>query len=292
MDIKKVFRVTLLMFFCINTTCYASQTIVAKKVSEGPVIDGVGNDAQWEEASGIVTHDTVADIDLTVKAVYTDKDIFFLVSFPDKDESRLHKAWTWDKSVGSYKQGPTREDTFIFKWNMMKEPVDLSIYSDDDYVADIWFWKANRTDPMGFADDKIQMLKSVAESPNAREIVSKSRKDMHLLRLGDEGREAYANNLFIDYKGDTLPRYNRQTPTGSRADIKAKGVWSDGRWTIEFARALDTGNVDDIQFSVSKSYLFGVSRYEIAARPAELGTDQPLYGCGDVGEELTLKFGE
>jgi hypothetical protein len=115
---------------------------------------------------------------------------------------------------------------------------------------------------------------------------------MYLIRKGDSGTPAYKDTLYTDYKGDKLPRYTNPTPTGSRADTKAKGVWSDGKWTIEFARALHTGNGDDIQFDTSKSYLFGVSRHEVAGRPLDPKLDQPLFGSGDISEDLKLQFGE
>ena len=43
-----------------------------------------------------------------------------------------------------------------------------------------------------------------------------------------------------------MPRYQVNTsPTGSIADVKAKGVWRDGKWYLELARKLDTGHADD-----------------------------------------------
>lgn len=44
---------------------------------------------------------------------------------------------------------------------------------------------------------------------------------------------------------------------GSRDDIAAKGIWNNGRWTVEMARRLDTGHSDDIQFKAKK----GVVKY-------------------------------
>ena len=76
--------------------------------------------------------------------------IFFLVVFPDPDESRRHKPWVWEKELKMYEMGPDREDVFIFKWNMDSEQKDLSVYADKSYTADIWFWKACRTDSTGF----------------------------------------------------------------------------------------------------------------------------------------------
>jgi hypothetical protein len=294
MVIKKIFFILEVGVFFISGSlfCYGKQTIVAQKVDEPPVIDGEPSDAVWDEAEAIVTHDKVADIDITLKAVWTDKEIFFLVSFPDADESRTHKSWVWDKEMEIYKMGPDREDVFVFKWNMEEQPVDLSIYADNPYRADIWFWKANRTDPRGFADDKMHIL-SPFYMEDAAKLTSKSGKTMYLLRKGDEGKSVYKTDLPPpEYETDAIPRFSFRTPTGSRADVRAKGVWREGRWTIEFGRALTTGNGDDIPFDTTKSYWFGVSRYEIGARKPNPDILQPLYGSGDVGEELRLVFGK
>lgn len=270
---------------------YAAQTIIARKVSQGPVIDGSGKDSIWEKAQALITQDKIAGIDMTLKAVYTDKEIFFLVTFPDPDESRKHKEWVWNKEDQMYKPGPEREDTFVFKWNMGNKHVDLSVYANQPYTTDIWFWKACRTDSAGFADDKMDLLSSF-EKPKSMKIVSKSGKTMYMQRLGDAGNPAFKDTLPVEYAGDTLPNFKQQVPTLSRADIKAKGIWSNGRWTIEFARALNTGNPDDLQFVPGKSYQFGVSRHEIAGRALDATAIQPLYGSGDINEDLTLQFGE
>jgi hypothetical protein len=282
--------VSLIVFGAQTPALFAGQTLVAQKVNKAPVIDGMGNDAAWSKAQAIITHDKVADVDITLKAIYTDKEIFFLVSFPDPNESRTHKSWVWDNAREIYKMGKDREDTFVFKWNMKRQPIDLSIYADNPYKADIWFWKACRTDPAGFADDKIHILSSEKMEEDATNLTSKGGKTMYLVRREDKGKAAYKTELRVEYKGNVLPRFSLERPTGSRADVKAKGIWENGRWTIEFRRLLNTGNADDIQFDLTKSYQFGVSRYEIAARAANPKLTQPLYGSGDVGEELILIF--
>lgn len=74
---------------------------------------------------------------------------------------------------------------------------------------------------------------------------------MYLTRKADNGTPAFEDILYIDYQGDKMPRFSLKSPTGSCADIRAKGVWSKDKWIIEFARAIDTGNTDDIQFDTS-----------------------------------------
>ena len=267
----------------------AEQILLAEKVAEPPVIDGKDNDPVWNKAEQVITQDQANNLSIAARAIYTTQDIFILVKFKDPDESRTHKSWQWDKGLSLYKVGYDREDIFVIKWNMNPEPTDLSIYSDDPYLADIWYWKARRTDPVGYADDKTHKLKSEKER-DATELKSKSDKAIYLIRSADKGTSAYKMDMKMDYQGEVLPRYINRQPTGSRADVKAKGNWRDGEWTIEFARALDTGNQDDVQFEVDKKYLLGVSRYEIAGRPPNEKLSQPLYGTGDINEALWLHF--
>ena len=268
---------------------FAAQTLVASKIETGPVMDGNAADAVWESAQRVVTRDAIAGIEVAVQAVYTDEKIFLLVDFPDPDESRTHKSWVWDKTTALYRVGNDREDVFIVKWGMDTHPVDLSIYADDASTADVWFWKACRTDPAGYVDDKHHVL-----SPNpledAKPVTAKTARRMHLGRYPDDGRAPFGSRLVVEYEGDTVDRFVYRKPTGSRSDVKGKGSWKDGRWTIEFERDLQTGHHDDVQFDREKSFRFGISRYEIAGNEIDPQLSQPLYGCGDVGEILTLVF--
>ncbi|MCP4372904.1 MAG: hypothetical protein GY797_33085 [Deltaproteobacteria bacterium] len=265
-----------------------SKKLVAVKVDAGPVIDGKIDDV-WGQAQGVYVWDTVAKINIMLKTVYTDGKIFLLVKFNDPDESRKHKYWHWNKEEEMYEQGPEREDIFTVKWNMNPGEVDLSAHADNEYRADIWFWKSNRTGPVGYADDKIQKL-TVAEIKGQMKVISRSGNIRYLTRIADEGRSAYEYELPIDHAGDIIPKYTNRQPQGSRADVKAKGFWKDGSWAIEFKRDLATGNSDDVQFDISSEYQLGVSRYEISARKPNLKTEVPLYGSGDTNNSLRLSF--
>ena len=268
---------------------FAEQTLWVTRIIDPPIIDGLANESAWQNTPVLITYDNTQELPITIKSVYNDSEIFFLVSFPDLDESRTHKSWVWDKGREIYTVGFDREDTFIFKWNMEAKPVDLSIYADNSYKADIWFWKACRTDAAGYADDKSHLL-SPTEERLTTEIITRTGKRMFLLRESDDGESAYKIDLISEYQGEILPRYTINKPTGSRSDVKAKAKWQDGRWTIEFGRKLITGNRDDIQFTPSQKYLFGVSRYEIAGRKPNMKLSSPLYGTGDINEKLWLEF--
>lgn len=285
---KTILTVLLILFLITPGLTYADQTVEAFKVKGAPVIDGEGDDGAWKSARTYTIRDQRLDVDITLKAVRSDDALFFLVSFPDEEESRLHKPWVWNKDLEVYQFGPQREDTFTFKWNMSGKKINLSNFSDDDYRADVWYWKANRTDPAGFADDKMHILSSEA-AKKSNSIVSKSGKQRHLLRLGDKGRPAQDKRLLTEYQGDVLDQFVSQAPDGSKADVRAKGIWKDGRWTVEFERKLDTGNDDDVRFESTpgKKYLFGVSIAGLYAEEIDTAKKHP-YGQGRISEPLYL----
>ena len=260
------------------------------KVEKAPVIDGLSQDAVWNSVKPIAVSDSASGTKILLRSVYTSDQIYFLVQFPDSAENFLHKPWVWNATDKKYESGLNREDTFVFKWNMMDHDVNLSNFSDDDYRADVWYWKANRTNPAGFADDKSQIL-GANPIKKSTELTSVSGKARHLGRYSDAGKAPY-NELkeITEYLSNIVDRYPTAIPEGSRADVHAKGNWIEGEWTIEFQRSLKTGHQDDIQFATDKKFLFGVSRYEIAGRQENSKLTAPLYGTGDVSETLWLEF--
>jgi hypothetical protein len=267
----------------------ADQQMAALKVQRPPVIDGRDDDAAWTRAQAVTTIDAVAGIPLTLKAVYTEDAIFFLVQYPDATENREHKTMLWDEAAKRYRIGPKREDTFVFKWSMSASSIDLRVSGHTPHRADIWYWKAYRTDHGRYADDKMHIFE-ITPIPRSQKILSSTGHSFYLYRPGDEGKPAYRALVHEKYEGDQTARYSLAQPSGSRGDIRAKGKWKEGSWTIEFARPLDTGHADDVRFQVDRSYLFGVSRYEIAGRKRDPTIEQPDFGGGDVGEPLVLIF--
>jgi hypothetical protein len=113
---------------------------------------------------------------------------------------------------------------------------------------------------------------------------------MFLRRKGDKGKSAYKSILYVDFSGDKIPQYEHRNPSESRADVKAKGIWSNNEWIIEFSRNLKTEQDDDVQFDLSEIYFFGVSRYEVAGLKPNPKLSQPLYGAGDVSDRIFLTF--
>ena len=265
--------------------------IPSVKVQSVPEIDGAGGDAVWTKVKPVTVKDSASGTNVLIRSVYTEDQVFFLVQFPDSAENFLHKPWVWNAAEKKYESGSHREDTFVFKWNMMDHDVNLSNFSDDDYRADVWYWKANRTNSAGYADDKSQAL-AAQPIEKSTELTSTSGKARHLGRYSDAGKAAYKElKELTEYQGDLVDRYPASTPEGSRADVHAKGTWKGGFRTVEYARALNTGHDDDLQFEPAsgKGYLFGVSIFSLYGRPHIVNSPN-FYGRGRISEPLRLKF--
>ena len=268
---------------------FGEQQLTAIKVSQNPVVDGKGDDLAWARAPMIMTQDKVTGTQISLKAVHGAGEVFLRVQFPDKTEDREHKTMIWNEEMELYQTGPTREDSFVFKWNMEANPINLTLSSDTPYKTDIWFWKAFRTDHAGYADDKMHLY-SASRIPNAKKIISNMGRIFYLIRPGDKGIPAYQAAIHDEFIHKKMPKFIFRPPTGSRADVRAKGRWHDEKWTIEFRRKLQTNHVDDVPFNLKGHYQFGVSIYEIAGRKKDPNSDKPLFGAGEVGETLILVF--
>ncbi|MEJ2202026.1 MAG: ethylbenzene dehydrogenase-related protein, partial [Desulfuromonadaceae bacterium] len=258
-----VVYVLLLSLLVYATPVFAGRALLVERVAVPPVIDGRADDAAWSPARKTAVRDVVADIDIRLQAVHDGDRIYLLVRFPDADENRLHRQLVWNPVLKSYEDGPTREDCLVLKWSMVPQETNLTLKENRPYQADIWFWKAHRTDHAGFADDKVQYYTTTRDK-KAKLLISSEGNVFYLQRLGDQGQPAYQPLLPVTYSGDQVAKYEQTTPSGSRADVRAKGVWWQGEWTVEFSRKLDTGHSDDVRFRLDGRYPFGVSRYEIA----------------------------
>lgn len=78
-----------------------------------------------------------------------------------------------------------------------------------------------------------------------------------------EEQMAAITDYSIFSKGEKIPRtvfVTGETWGGSFDDIDGRASWSNGVWTVEMRRKLDTTHVDDIAFKTGddKSYTFGV----------------------------------
>jgi PAS domain S-box-containing protein len=311
-------KLNLFRYFILIILVFSSTTIVmgavekstiltAERISEPIVIDGYGNESAWSGASVLTTllHDgSIGKVDVDLKALYDKDYIYFFVSWPDPTESVDKKLWTHNGS-GWMRSGD--EDRFAIFWNIndsisgfniggcaMLCHGDRMLTNAPDERADSWHWKAARTNPLGYVDDKyvsdiaveykLGPIGTLTEV-TGRQADAKERGGNFENILEDEsGPKYYEPNPTDKEDGrfifktevvggqaveitdetvfrneDTVPGYVLEKPVGSRGDIEAKGVWENGKWNVEFKRSLNTGHDDDVQFETTRTYRFGIA---------------------------------
>jgi hypothetical protein len=193
-----------------------------------------------------------ASLTVQMKAAVLGDRFFVAFKYPDSAEDTISKPWEWRGE--KYVEGKQREDMFALRFHLSGD-FERSMLSTKDYKVDIWLWSAARTNPTGFAEDMLHhitgnMLDSAAEyeSPNGKTIyIKKSR---------DSGNAPY--KLMPkpkENKGEKIQSFEITPSSGSAGDVAAKGRWKAGHWQLEFSRALNTGNADDVVFKPGQKIL-------------------------------------
>ena len=253
-------------------------------------LDGLDNEAAWAAAEEVTVPLSFGNVkSAQLKALYTDKDVLISIRWADSSEDRLHHPWVWNEELGNYEAGPQVEDSLLVSFETGCEwfPSFLSGY---DFDFDAWHWMAGRTDPLGQALDLSGQVKVVKlpgyipyasrNSENEWNLRFTDRKDGILNKPWDELDRQYmrwppTSSVFYGDKLDggrprelsrqvpppadppsspaqLLPQFEPFELKGNAADVRAKGHWQDGFWTVEFRRKRITdggsGNAWDVPF--------------------------------------------
>ncbi len=182
-----------------------------------------GHDIWWDDYEGMT-------IDMTMKSVYTDDDIYFLCTWNDSEDSKTRQAWYYNTNDGNVEDAngdvipakwlqmgkkypdefgnpPAYEDKITFFWDITMDNFENSgcaTLCHGQYMAtngagqraDIWHWKRDRTGPVSQIDDKW-----LNDDQNGRH--------------GDEGTGAYSSNT-------------HDLVTTSHGTISAPNYWIPG----------------------------------------------------------------
>ena len=228
----------------------------AEGVLAAPTVDNAinldGDTGDWNGIAGITVplkgNGGVSSVDL--KAVVHGDMIYMLAVWEDSTEDLLHKPYKWDDASKSYKRTKAMEDRFAVSFRMSGK-FSANKIDGSEFEADIWHWKSSRSNPAGVAHDKMWKV-STEPFKRAKKFTTADGKDVYVARPSDGGDRLYKSAKYDVKQDDVMPRYVvNMDPKGSIADVKAKGVWRDGRWYLELARKLDTGHADDAVISAS-----------------------------------------
>nr|MBF0223075.1 hypothetical protein [Desulfobulbaceae bacterium] len=265
----KTYLVAGIVLLTAGTSWAAAPQLTTGALGAAPTLDGKAD--EWSGISGVkikVSPSTPGDakayqgeVEVDLKAAINGDMIYFLAQWPDSTKSDTHKQLTWDKEKDGYVEGEDREDRFVLNFDMGGD-FSSCMLSGKAYQADIWHWKAYRSQSAGIAHDKMHIM-SFEKIPKAKKHPTRDGKEIWIARPSDAGDDMYKSQKPLDNIGDVIPRYvPNKAVSGSIADIKTEAIWADGVWTLEMARKLDTGNADDVKFEKGKSYAANVAVFD------------------------------
>jgi DMSO reductase family type II enzyme heme b subunit len=243
-------------------------TLHSRNVVEVPILDGSAQDKVWQTASSLVVpmeklgEDLVRTSQLAVTSVHTATEVFFLVQWLDGTRDNSHKPWIWNKAKGKYEQGKEIEDMMSFGFPLKgKFTGNMTSYVETQW--DVWYWKAARTAPAGYAMDKHHIHTFRKPRGKAKAIRTRTGKMLWIARPEDEGESPQKKQKAPpEFKGENVPQYIAGKPAGSAADVKAQGKWQNGLWTLELSRKLNTGHSDDAVFKAGDAIYMALAVFD------------------------------
>ncbi|MEH6649804.1 MAG: ethylbenzene dehydrogenase-related protein [Motiliproteus sp.] len=249
--ILRILSSLLLMVFC-SFQPLSAQTVDVIQLSVPPTLDG--QDLEWENHPGvrIQLHQNGADsvveaTDILVKAGRFNDEVLFYLEWNDNIADEVHKPYIWSEQRGKYVRGPQREDRLAMQFEV-SGAFDADWLSSPGFIADMWHWKAARSNPLGLAHDKKTTL-SINKLLRAARIASPEGQVVYVLRQDDAGSPLYRSLRYAQKEQPQMPKYELQPQSnGSIADVRARGLWKEGKWHLELLRKMNTGNDDDVVF--------------------------------------------
>jgi hypothetical protein len=240
-------------------------------------IDGIDDEPAWKAAEEVKLPLSYGHVtEATVKALYSDDEVFLRVRWADSTEDRDHRPWTWDDEQRRYVEGQQTEDSVLlsFEKGCDWHPSMLSGYQFD---FDGWRWLAARSDPVGQAWDLSGTLGPMNNLLKpAVEYNSRYKENQWNLKFFDYREEQISykdwDQLDRSYliargwpkigyfpgletlkktevvkslpapeappmeEGKTFPQFAAVKLEGDAGEVTAKGHWQDGYWTVEFRR--------------------------------------------------------
>ena len=213
-----------------------------------------------------------------VRAFYTDKEIFLRLSWRDATPDQTMMDWLFDglrwQNTGAYEDGfgllwdaggTFSQFSCSYACHINDFGVNESNFhasnqmrlTEGEHWLDLWNWKAARTAPFGFADDRYLDEKGMhGDTPgdlfveNSRAFAEGGLSDKV---FGDNDMPVYDKDRQpVDEgfraPGTTAPGYLVKLPVKGRADVRASTRYDSGRWIVVLRRALQTTDRRDVVF--------------------------------------------
>ncbi len=241
------------------------------------------------------------NLELKSKSVYTKDEVFFRFEWSDKDKSMNKNRWKftggkWNKikanedrlgvlfEINRVTKFATKGCAVLCHNESKNEKEWYYAVNSSKEMADLWHWKSVRSNPVGYAEDGYVKDNPSKDPEKGRKRDAGSGTKAKSNRTKDKSKPAYMQDpsksasikgsLLVNEavkitdaaafkEGDEIPGYMLYTAwKDSFADVKTKGVWKDGKWTLMMSRKLKTGNDDDVQFNTKKKYPFATAVFD------------------------------
>lgn len=297
----------------------AAGGLVAVPAAGAPVLDGQGSDAAWASAPELTIDTTGGANDsaarVTIRSVYDNQRVYFLVSWEDPTNSWLRNPWekqpdgSWKLLIGSDNEGNDENEFYEDKLALLW-PINDSIPGFDSEgcgtachlgegsdekplgsmhtnrrgeIADLWNWKAFRNiaqvDDLYVNNDNYKddywagFQTDPSDGGGYSSNITESKDLPAFMPPGGGDRSGWPSYIYAPEKvtlddslftpGDRLPSAIAEPFLGDRGDIEASWTYENGRWTMEFSRALVTGSKYDVQFEdLDEVYYFGLATFD------------------------------
>ena len=207
---------------------------------------------------------------------------------PTADEVKATPFFQAIKKNDVRKYLPSTRTDANASWQSGKSLEEIAKIKAAGGFLDLIQWRAHRSNPVGMADDGYVLeyrLFDGGANPFASNMDGKTKQPRYMFDQKKTGKKALAEgdinksgNMLVREEnavpfdpnagwkaGDLLPQYymSRDLAKGSAADNKqAKGTWSNGMWTVVWARPLKLTNDDDKALQEGKSYSFGFAVHD------------------------------
>jgi len=264
------------------------EVVAPKQVAEPPTIDGRANDAAWElvEPTQLILTKAAGGTDIvaaTVKCVYTETHLYFLVSWLDPTYSQNDTPGRWVYSGGQWYNkyddsgqpshgGELRyEDALMLGFTDETRFPDFSTlgcastchndayhYTPADSFLDVWYWGAGRTNPRFQADDWYRFGGTAGDAGQGSFLFNSDGNNPLYQHIGDPN----SNTRYLRAEeatpfagggswaaGSTVAGNVLYQSSGGRGNVEARGRFNSGAWTVELGRLLDTGDQYDYIFT-------------------------------------------
>lgn len=254
------------------------------RVETAPVLDGQA-DAVWSKAVPlqVTVREAIggtAPRVVTLRAVHTEDALFVLAQWPDATHSAMRDPYVWNAAQSVYDRPTLPDDQFAIEFPHEGQFTTSMLPDEGGYVADVWHWKAGRSNLGGWVDDKRHVI-SMTPVKDGLPYNFAGRKTVYISRPMDDGKPSYVTvPPPAAFAGTVVPSYVAQQPDGSQADVRGKGVHDGRNWSLEMGRKLRTGDADDAVIPADGQIFCAIAVL-----------DDELYWRHSVSDKLVLRLG-